>query len=68
VPSRQKPVTPATDDKLLAAITRDMRAIYEDVIRRPLPPALAAALVRLECRTVVEARVCCSKSLPLHRA
>ena len=41
-----------SDDELLAAITRDLRAIYSDVIRQPLPEALAAALQRLEDRAV----------------
>ena len=39
-----------TDDRILAAIARDLRAIYSDVIRQPLPEALAAALQRLEDR------------------
>ena len=39
-----------SDDELLAAITRDLRAIYSDVIRQPLPDKLAAALQRLEDR------------------
>ncbi len=37
-----------SDDELLAAITRDLRAIYADVIRKPLPDKLAAALARLD--------------------
>lgn len=37
-----------SDTELLAAITRDLRAIYSDVIREPLPERLAAALDRLE--------------------
>ncbi len=37
-----------SDTELLAAITRDLRAIYSDVIREPLPDRLAAALDRLE--------------------
>ena len=52
MPSTKKPVVPATDRELLEAITRDLRAIYSDVIRQPLPPELAAALVRLETRTL----------------
>ncbi len=41
----------ASDAELLAAITRDLRAIYSDIIREPLPDALAAALCRLESRS-----------------
>lgn len=51
--SHRKPIVPATDRELLDTIMRDLRAIYSDVIRQPLPPALAAALARLECRTVL---------------
>ncbi|HEX2555056.1 MAG TPA: NepR family anti-sigma factor [Microvirga sp.] len=40
----------ASDAELLAAITRDLRAIYSDIIREPLPDSLAAALRRLESR------------------
>ncbi len=40
----------ASDAELLAAITRDLRAIYSDIIREPLPDDLAAALSRLESR------------------
>jgi hypothetical protein len=43
----------ATDRELLDTIMRDLRAIYTDVIRQPLPPELAAALVRLEARTAL---------------
>jgi hypothetical protein len=38
------------DDELLANIQRDLKAIYSDVIRQPLPDQLAAALKRLELR------------------
>lgn len=41
----------ASDAELLAAITRDLRAIYSDIIREPLPEGLAAALRRLESRS-----------------
>jgi hypothetical protein len=41
----------ASDAELLAAITRDLRAIYSDIIREPLPDSLAAALRRLESRS-----------------
>ena len=58
-----------SDDELLAAITRDLRAIYSDVIRQPLPEALAAALQRLEHRAAnhersgsgIHPRMCSSK-------
>jgi hypothetical protein len=54
-----KPQDPApnvlSDAELLAAITRDLRAIYSDVIREPLPEKLAAALHRLELQSGVSA-------------
>ncbi len=53
--SRRKPDVPTTDRELLEIITRDLRSIYSDVLKQPLPPALAAALVRLECRNTVYA-------------
>jgi hypothetical protein len=46
-----------SDTELLAAITRDLRAIYSDVIREPLPDRLAAALDRLEYHSGVSARL-----------
>lgn len=46
-----------SDTELLAAITRDLRAIYSDVIREPLPEKLAAALDRLEFQSCVSARL-----------
>ena len=46
-----------SDTELLAAITRDLRAIYSDVIREPLPDRLAAALDRLEFHSGVSARL-----------
>ena len=45
-----------SDTELLAAITRDLRAIYSDVIREPLPDKLAAALDRLELQTCTSAQ------------
>ncbi len=39
-----------SDAELLEAIRRDLHAIYSDVIRQPLPPALAA-LQRIETRS-----------------
>ena len=56
-----KPQDPApsvlSDTELLAAITRDLRAIYSDVIREPLPEKLAAALDRLERQSCVSAEL-----------
>ena len=56
-----KPQDPApgvlSDTELLAAITRDLRAIYSDVIREPLPERLAAALHRLEGQSCASARL-----------
>jgi hypothetical protein len=46
-----------SDTELLAVITRDLRAIYSDVIREPLPDRLAAALNRLELHSSVSARL-----------
>ncbi len=43
-----------SDEELLAAITHNLRSIYADVIRQPLPEALDAALKRLEARAVDE--------------
>jgi hypothetical protein len=51
-----------SDTELLAAITRDLRAIYSDVIREPLPEKLAAALARVELRS------CSSDRLNIARA
>ncbi len=44
-----------SDTELLAAITRDLRAIYSDVIREPLPDKLAAALDRVELQSCLSA-------------
>ncbi len=41
-----------SDDELLATINRDLRAIYSDIIRQPLPTQLAAVLKRLETRAL----------------
>ncbi len=43
-----------SDDELLAAITHNLRSIYADIIRQPLPEALDAALKRLEARAADE--------------
>ena len=55
--TRQDPEpTFLSDTELLAAITRDLRAIYSDVIREPPPERLAATLDRLELHTVASAQ------------
>ena len=46
-----------SDTELLTAITRDLRAIYSDVIRAPVPERLAAALERLELQSSVSAHL-----------
>jgi hypothetical protein len=53
-----------SDAELLAAITHDLREIYSDVIRQPLPDRLAAALDRLELHSHVSARL----NIVRHRA
>ncbi len=45
-----------SDTELLAAISRDLRAIYSDVIRAPVPEKLAAALDRVELQSCLSAR------------
>jgi hypothetical protein len=42
-----------SDDELLATINRDLRAIYSDIIRQPLPTQLAAVLKRLETNALM---------------
>jgi hypothetical protein len=37
-----------SDEDLLRAIGNDLRSLYADVIRQPLPPDIEAALVRIE--------------------
>ena len=49
--TRQKERPLLSDDELLAVITRDLKAVYSDIIRQPLPKELAAVLQRLETRT-----------------
>ncbi len=48
--TRQKERPLLSDDELLAVITRDLKAVYSDIIRQPLPKELAAVLQRLEMR------------------
>jgi hypothetical protein len=44
----QAPVTSVlSDDELLAAITRDLRSIYSEIIKQPIPEKLAGVLKRL---------------------
>ena len=50
------PLAARSDTDLLAAIVRDLRAIYAEVIRRPLPDELEATLTRLEERQAEKAR------------
>jgi hypothetical protein len=50
----QAPVTSVlSDDELLAAITRDLRSIYSEIIKQPIPEKLAGVLKRLELRSNV---------------
>jgi hypothetical protein len=39
--TRQKERPLLSDDELLAVITRDLKAVYSDIIRQPLPKELA---------------------------
>ena len=56
--TRQDPGRSAlSDTELLAAITRDLRVTYSEVIREPLPERLAAALDRVELRACVSSRL-----------
>ena len=62
----QKPARSVlSDDELMAAIRRDLRAIYSDVIREPLPEKLAAALNRLELRSRLDPLVKGCGALPI---
>ncbi len=53
-----------SDDELLAAIRRDLRSIYSDVLREPLPEKLAAVLLRLELQSCVSPPEASSVRLP----
>ncbi len=44
MPSKNKTNAETTDRELLEAITRELRAIYSDVIRQPPPPNLPLPL------------------------
>jgi hypothetical protein len=37
-----------SDDELLRTIRDDLRSLYAEVIRQPLPPAIEAALARID--------------------
>jgi hypothetical protein len=37
-----------SDEELLRAIGSDLRSLYADVIRQPLPPKIEAALTRID--------------------
>ncbi len=50
-PARPAPHNPLSDAELLDAIMRDLRTVYSDIIKQPLPDELAAALQRLKDRT-----------------
>ena len=62
--ARKKERSPLSDDELLAVITRDLKAIYSDIIRQPLPKELAAALQRLETRSLASAPERTDASVP----
>ena len=47
--AEERPVSgPGSDAELLAAIGRDLRAVYAEVLRRPLPERLAQLVHTLE--------------------
>jgi hypothetical protein len=37
-----------SDEELLRTIGEDLRSLYADVIRQPLPPKIEAALTRID--------------------
>ena len=41
-------VSMVSDEELLRTISDDLRSLYADVIRQPLPPKIEAALTRIE--------------------
>ena len=54
-----------SDDELLAVITRDLRSIYSEIIKAPIPEQLAAVLGRLELRSSLSApRECATARQP----
>ena len=41
-------VSPVSDEDLLRTIGDDLRSLYADIIRQPLPPKIEAALARID--------------------
>ena len=41
-------VSPVSDEELLRTIGEDLRSLYADIIRQPLPPKIEAALARID--------------------
>jgi hypothetical protein len=41
-------VSTMSDEELLRTISQDLRSLYSDVIRQPLPPKIEAALTRID--------------------
>lgn len=41
-------VSMISDEELLRMIGQDLRSLYADVIRQPLPPKIEAALTRID--------------------
>jgi hypothetical protein len=37
-----------SDEELLRTISEDLRSLYADIIRQPLPPKIEAALTRID--------------------
>ena len=43
-----KRISLISDEELLRTIGEDLRSLYADVIRQPLPPKIASALARID--------------------
>ncbi|WP_201865110.1 hypothetical protein [Microvirga soli] len=43
-----KRISPVSDEDLLRTIGEDLRSLYADIIRQPLPPKIEAALARID--------------------
>lgn len=41
-------VSMVSDEELLRTISEDLRSLYADIIRQPLPPKIEAALTRID--------------------
>jgi hypothetical protein len=41
-------VSMVSDEELLRTIGEDLRSLYADIIRQPLPPKIEAALMRID--------------------